>query len=130
MRSISCQTENKENIEVNVEKLVENEVPVYDLQKEEKDRSRLERCNSLKDKKKKDKKTEAFSRSSSLRYGEDKAKVIIKDINLNTSDAYQDKDKGQTNIFTMFHAFLLVISLNFWNKKFLTLATSICKYKI
>ena len=36
-----------------------------------------------------------FSRSTSLRYEEEKAQQVVKDINLKTSEVHQEKDKGK-----------------------------------
>ena len=100
MRSISCQTEQKSNEEKAVEKELEKST-----EKDEKRKSRLERSNSMKSSKsKKEKKEElaAFNRSTSLRYGEEKALALVKDINLKTSEAHQDKDKGKWQRFSAF----------------------------
>ena len=92
MRSISCQTEEKE-------KDPEKEKPKGEEKDKEKDKrkSRLERSQSVKSGKAKERKekTDSFGRTASLRYTEEKAKGIVKDINLKTSDVHQDKDKGK-----------------------------------
>ena len=83
MRSISCQTEEKEKKE--------------EEEKEKKTGSKkLERSLSLRESKKNKKmdNVSQFSRSQSMRFSEDRGKNVVKDINLKTSDAHQDKDKG------------------------------------
>ena len=66
---------------------------------EEKKKGKLERSHSMKaGKSNKEKgKGESLGRTASLRYGDDKAKQVIKDINLRTSEAHQDKDKGRVH---------------------------------
>ena len=97
MVSISCQTQPPDPDE---DAIVKGDDNNGDVSKDgEKRKSKLlERSNSLKSKSKKEKEKmqESFSRSSSLRYGDEKARAVVKDINLKTSDAHQDKDKGRS----------------------------------
>ena len=83
MRSISCQTEAKT---ADVEG--QSKADRGDLVTAKK----LDKTSSGKEEKRN--KRDGFVRSSSLRYGEEKAKNLVKDINLKTSDINQDKDKG------------------------------------
>ena len=64
-------------------------------EKSEGEDRKFERTQSLREKKDKDRKEkEVLARSLSLRYNDDKARAVIKDINLKTCNIHQDKDKG------------------------------------
>jgi hypothetical protein len=92
MRSISCQTDNRNEAgdESTTEKGAEKEKKVLGR--------RLERSLSLREKKNKKMENAAagsnFSRSQSMRFSDERGGKAVKDINLKTSDAHQDKDKG------------------------------------
>ena len=89
MCSIACQTTVKDIGDSTLESL------------EEEKGKKLERSRSLRESKKgKDKKEKegTLNRSASMKYSEDKAKALVKDINLKTSDINQDKDKGTESL--------------------------------
>ena len=84
VRSISCQTDAKSP---DVECPAKTDKPDGgSTKKSDKSPSSKEEKRSKKD---------GFMRSSSLRYSDEKAKNLVKDINLKTSDINQDKDKGK-----------------------------------
>lgn len=96
-------TEKQEKAEKKQEKKQQDKTDKTDKKSEKGEKSetdgtlppaKFERSLSMREKKSREKKEEAFARSASLRYSEDEAKVLIKNINLKTCDIHQDKDKG------------------------------------
>ncbi len=115
MRSISCQTDTSQRSPVRdksadssildevpekEEKMIEDgEETEKDQEKEKSTKKKFERSHSVREskrsKKKREKEKEEFRRSASVRYAEEKAKAVVKDVNLKTSEMHQEKDKGE-----------------------------------
>ena len=93
--SISCQTEDKEALNQSMTSSPDDKMSTSSKV------TKLDRTFSFRDalgKGKKDHKDcggGELGRSASVRYSQDKAQGLVKDINLKTSDLHQDKDKGR-----------------------------------